>query len=107
MATPVIVISRCTMTLSPGNNPGYAYPLAILISIVLEIAVPKIINALSKCIVVAGLVVGLLTTSLCAHGFVVHQFTPLETLQCASEEVNVAIATNANLFKTKCVLIRQ
>lgn len=66
----------------------------------------KFITALSKCIVVAGLVVGLLTTSLCAHGFIVHQLTPLETLQCASEEVNVAVATNANLFTTKCTSIQ-
>ena len=66
----------------------------------------KFINAFSKCIVVAGFVVGLLTTSLCAHGFILHQFTPLETLQYASEEVKVAIATNANLFTTKCTSIQ-
>jgi len=66
----------------------------------------KFITALSKCIVVAGLVVGLLTTSLCAHGVIVHQLTPLETLQCASDEVSLAFATNAYLLKTKCEAIK-
>jgi hypothetical protein len=57
--------------------------------------------ALYTMFIVAGL-----STSLVLHGFIVHKLTPIETFECAAEEIGTSLKVGSNLFTTKCDLIK-
>lgn len=47
-----------------------------------------------------------LSTTLILHGAIVHQLTPIETFECAADEIHTSLKAGSNLFTTKCALIK-